>query len=310
MATFRYPIGVNDGPSSKLPADAMSRGATTDYLVITVLDTSSSTGGFNPFANFGVKGFSGEGKPVHTIYLHMPNQIQANYQVAYNDVDLGALGVTAVKAMQDGGTSPEQIEALAKSMAPEVAASAVATAIGAANAAVGAGGSVSAAQLQVLTQRKAFNTYKENVFDSVGFRQHSFNIKMVARNKEEAAQIKGIINVLKYAMHPKFSSGSGIGGTGGSGPGIAANRWMDIPFSFGLEYKRLGNNSKQLLYKFMPSVLLSMNVDYTPDGNYVTGRTLTEFNDHGLAVNLQMTFKETRLITKENLAEDETSITY
>lgn len=310
MATFKYPKDVNS-VSSKLPADAMSRGRTTDYLVISVLDTSVSTGGYNPYANFGKGGtFAGEGTPTHKIYLHMPNQIQANYQVSYQDVDLGAIGASAVKAMMGGGTNPEQIQDLAKSMAPEVAANAISSAIGAAANFTGVQGGATGAQLQVLTQRKAFNTYKENAFESVGFRQHSFNIKMVPRNKEEAAEIRGIINVLKYAMHPKFSSGSGIGGTGGSGSGVAANRWMDIPFSFGLEYKRLGNEKSQLLYRFMPSVLLSLNVDYTPDGNYVTGRDLTSFNESGLAVNLQMTFKETRIITKENLAQDNTSITF
>ena len=77
-----------------------------------------------------------------------------------------------------------------------------------------------------------------------------------------------------------------------------------------MEFKRLGNDSSVLLYKFKPSVLTALNVDYTPDGNYVTGRSDGNFNDHGLAVNLQMTFKETQIVTKEDIGSDFSKVTY
>lgn len=306
MSTYRYPKGIGTGASSKLPSDAMSRGATTDFLVIYVLDTSDPVGGFNPFQFVpgGSTSWSGEGKKVNTIYLHMPNQIQSNYQITYNDVDMGVMGATAVQSIAGGeGVTAEGIQAAAQSLDPEVKANLLGTAIGAANSALGAGGGMTGNDIAVLTKRKAFNPYKENVFKSVPFRNHSFNIKMVPRNKEEAEEIRGIINALKFGMHPKF------GGTGGGASGIAKQRWLDIPFSFGLEYKRMGSQSSQLLYKFMPSVLTSLNVDYTPDGNYVAGRSEGDFNLSGMAVNLQMTFKETKIITKDVLQND-TSITY
>lgn len=306
---YQYPKDIKT-TTSKLPGDAMSKGKITDYLVIYVLDTSKSQGGFNPFQNFGTpnaKTFSGEGKIVGEIYLHMPNQIQANYQVTYNDKNLGAIGASAVGAISSGNAiSAEQIQMAAKSMAPEIASNALATALGAANSITGVGGdSLSGSDLSVLTQRKAFNPYKENVFQGVPFRQHSFNIKMVPRNKEEAEQIKGIVYLMKYAMHPSFSGGEGVFGIGGGGStsGIASTRWLDLPYSFGLEYKRLGTTTKELLYKFKPTVLTALNVDYTPDGNYVTGRDLTDFNDHGLACNLQMTFKETQIVTKGDIGQ-------
>lgn len=313
---YQYPKDVKTSTSS-LPSDAMSRGLTTDFLVIYVLDTSNPSKGFNPFQSFGIsnaKSFGDEGAIVGTIYLHMPNQIQANYQVSYQDKDIGALGAATVGAISSGNpVTAEQITAAAKSMAPEMASNALATALGIANSATGLGGSVTGSDLSVLTQRKAFNPYKENVFQGVPFRQHSFNIKMVPRNKEEAEQIKGIVKLLKYAMHPKFSSGGGIGGVGGGGAasGIASTRWLDLPYSFGLEYKRFGNKTKELLYKFKPSVMTAFNVDYTPDGNYVAGRDLNDFNDHGLACNLQMTFKETQIITKDDMdSPSSPSITY
>ena len=307
MATFRYPKYVN-AQSSSLGTDAMSRGQITDYLVIYVLNTSAGSGGFNPYANVGTAStsasWSKEGTNAGTIYLHMPNQIQSNYQVEYEDVSMGVLGASAVQALAGGGeVSAESIEAAAKSMKPEILAGTLSTALGMANNLTGVGGGISGSQLATLTQRKAFNPYKENVFKSVPFRNHSFNFKMVPRNKAEADEIKGIVNLLKWAMHPAYSST-------GDAQGLAAQRWLDIPYSFGLEFKRLGGGNPQILYKFMPSVLTSLNVDYTPDGNYVTGRDLTDFNDHGLAVNLQMTFKETRMLTKEGMKQDNSSITY
>ena len=314
--TYKYPLNITSSPST-LPSDAMSRGATTDYLIIYVLDTSSAKDGFNPFQSFGksnAKSFAQEGSIVGRIYLHMPNQIQSNYQVSYQDKNLGAIGAAAVSAITGGeGVTPEGIEQAAKSMAPEIAANALGTALSAANSLTGVGGdALSGSDLSVLTQRKAFNPYKENVFQGVPFRQHSFNIKMVPRNQQEADQIKGIVGILKYAMHPAFSAGAGIGGIGGGGNsgGIASTRWLDLPYSFGLEFKRLGNDSSVLLYKFKPSVLTALNVDYTPDGNYVTGRSDGNFNDHGLAVNLQMTFKETQIVTKEDIGSDFSKVTY
>lgn len=299
MATYKYPLNIES--TSSLPSDAMARGATTDYLVIKVLNTSSPTQGFNPFQSFGAQGqsFSGEGILTDTIYLHMPNQIQANYQVSYKDVSLGAFGAAAASALQPGGEgiTAEAIAGAAQSLEPEMKANLLSTAISTANQLTGVSGGPSGGDLAVLTTRKAFNPYKENIFESVPFRQHSFNVKMVPRNAQESAQIRGIINALKYGMHPAF-------GGAGSGQSIAATRWLDIPYSFGLEYKRIGAKGSALLYKFMPSVLTAFNVDYTPDGNYVAGRNLEDFNESGMAVNLQMTFKETKIITKDVLQND------
>ena len=303
MSTFKYPLNVDSSSASTLPSDAMARGATTDFLVIYVLNTSDPKEGFNPFQSFGKQGaaggFSKEGSITDTIYLHMPNQIQANYQISYKDASLGAFGAAAASALQPGGEgiTAEAIAGAAQSLEPEMKAKLLETAISAANGLTGVSGGPSAGDLAVLTTRKAFNPYKENIFESVPFRQHSFSVKMVPRNAQESEQIRGIINALKFGMHPKF-------GGAGSGQSIAATRWLDIPYSFGLEYKRIGASSSQLLYKFMPSVLTSLNVDYTPDGNYVAGRNLEDFNESGMAVNLQMTFKETKIITKDVLQSD------
>lgn len=293
---LKYPLTVN----SPLRADAMGRGVTEDYLVLYVLDSTNPSGGFNPFANVGggnkkLADFIAEGKLVATIYLHMPNQIQANYSIGYADVDLGSLGSAAVNMLTSGGSDDQQAQTLrtmADSMKPELKASFMASTLGNVNQALGVGGSLTGNNLSVLANRKAFNPYKENVFEKVDFREHSFNIKMVPRNAAESTEIKKIVNTLKHAMHPSFS-----------GSGSASQRWLDIPYSFGLEYKRMGNKQATILHKFKPCVLKNLSVDYTPDGNYVAGRDLTTASDHGLAVNIQMTFKETQILTKADFAD-------
>jgi hypothetical protein len=290
MATYRYPLNVESSP---LRSDAMGRGVLTDYLIIYVLNTSNPSEGFNPFANIGrgnrrVSDFFGEGQQESVIYLQMPNQIQANYSIEYADVDMGALGQAAVNLISGDDNAAEVLRGMADSMKPELKANLAASALGTANSALGLGGGVTGGDLSVLAKRKAFNPYKENVFRSVSFREHSFNIKMVPRNARESQEIKKIVNVLKYAMHPSFS-----------GSGASSQRWLDIPYSFGLEYKRdRGGGGAQILHRFKPCVLKNLSVDYTPDGNYVSGRDLTTASDHGLAVNVQMTFKETQILTK------------
>lgn len=299
MATYRYPIETSgNSAGSQLRADAMGKGVVTDYLVIYVLNTTNpGERQFNPFANIGTRSsFFGEGNAENIIYLQMPNQIQANYSIEYADVDIGALGAAAVGMISGDGDAATELRNMANSLKPELKANLAAQALGAAAGIAGvSGGGVTGSDLAVLAKRKAFNPYKENVFRSVGFREHSFNVKMVPRNASESTAIKSIVNVLKYAMHPSF-------GSTGPGGGTASQRWLDIPYSFGLEYKRLGPSASQILHKFKPCVLKSLSVDYTPDGNYITGRDLTTASDHGLAVNLQMTFKETQILTKADFS--------
>ena len=57
----------------------------------------------------------------------------------------------------------------------------------------GVQGNLDASVLSGLRHGKVFNPYTEQLFSQMNFRNHSFNIKMLARNYREAQEIKNII---------------------------------------------------------------------------------------------------------------------
>jgi len=99
-----------------------------------------------------------------------------------------------------------------------------------------------------------FNQNTELLFNGVQLRQFSFNYKFSPRDTDEAKMVKKIIRTLKQGMSPK-----------------KANNFIFIksPHTFFLSYHHL-NEDHPYLNKFKECALTSLQVNYTPDGNYAT----------------------------------------
>lgn len=275
-----------------------SRAKMKDLMVLRVIDSSDKS--FNPYANLGTPSAAGAGATKASIWLYMPQSINASYSVEYADLNLGAIGRNAIGNLdtymnsQDATAIGNSLKELAQNMMPEVQMGTIGNAIGLAQGALGLEGSqLSGSDVSALYQRKAFNPYLENVFKGVGFRQHPFQFKFVVRSASEANQVKGIVRTLKEAMHPDFDGDQ--------------NKFLKIPDLFEIKFVRnSGDSSNQVLYKFKPCVLTSFNVNYTPDGYYAVAGDVwaNKWENISLSVDIQLQFKETQILTKKDFKDE------
>jgi hypothetical protein len=209
----------------------------------------------------------------------MPNNLSVDYGAAYNQSNLGALGRAATGALagRDGAEVAAALQQAAEAGLPESAFNNLAQGIQGVGGLLGlnTGGS-DANTLMAVSQGKVLNPYSEQVFNGVGFRQFTFDFKMVATSEKEAATIQEILEMFKVGMLPAYSGGdSGQGGSLGGllSESAAAQRFLSVPDKFLIEFKRINEGSLQAEsldhFKVDFCVLTGMSVNYTPDGQYV-----------------------------------------
>ncbi len=284
-----------------------------DYLKITIA-TEGGQGIYQFFDGGKGKSLGGRAKaPTSssqgTIFLAMPRQLSVQYGMSYQGVDLGSLGgglISTGAAMLDGQdeAAATKIADAAQKATPELALNLAAQGVNTAIQAAGFAGGVDANTIAALVRGQTLNPFREITFKGANYRNHNFNVKMVARNKTEENEIKQIVNTLRYYMHPSLSNGSGSGLSGGN------NRWLGIPSYFDLAFVRMGgstgnqkrvklNSSTEIenLYRPGACVLKNFSVNFAPDGQYVAT------DDYVMAVQIQMSFQETVMLHREALKE-------
>jgi hypothetical protein len=281
-------------------------------------------------------------------YLAMPQQLSTTYNASYNQIDMGAMGVFATRlvgqgmnaAGGSGSISGESVKNQLKSAVaaalPEMAFNKGAQLIGSLTQGLDVtNGATSGATLSALSGGRIMNPFTEQVFNGVSFRNHSFALKMFARNKSEAQEILRIIRYLKVGTLPKFgdadiksleqAANNIIAGAstalGGSAPppislpsGSQTGAYLEVPDRFLLEFVRLDPASDTIVkiphYKFQPCVCTNLSVNYTPDGQYVSFKDaiadLVDSGDTGPsqmfvpAVEISLEFAETRILTQRD----------
>tara|TARA_B100001989_G_scaffold253042_1_gene237670 strand:- start:3213 stop:4352 length:1140 start_codon:yes stop_codon:yes gene_type:complete len=335
MATgsrYMYPMVPPRGPLNNdedISAGRQWPARNIDYLKLTIYDPEKSSPytyiNNNSDAQFGTfGGGTASEDAIHaSIYLHMPHQLNENYQVRYNKATLGPFGdalATAVNSVgQDStktiGDITKSVQGGANAAAPQAIFNAIS---GAFNSASGLGidASVSRDQLTGLTKQRVFNPYEETVFEGTNYRSHSFEFDMVPRNPQEVTQIRNIISMLRDSMLP------GMDGT--------VNQWLTIPRFFKASMVRyqppvaggdIMNGEERLNEPAMLSyimqfpvkmVLTGMEVNLTPMGSHTSLRDMAwggfpmatgDGLDQGpAAYKMTLNFDETAFITRNLLA--------
>lgn len=128
----------------------------------------------------------------------------------------------------------------------------------------------------------AANMKKEMIFQGVGFRQFSIEYLFYPRSRSEAENIRDIVKLLKYHMHPEYFS---------------ENRFTFIyPSEFDITFYTGYGTENEWVTRISTCVLTDLAVNYTPDGQWVT-------HDDGVptATRVVMTFKELGIQTKESI---------
>lgn len=311
------PSSSTDGLGSSFSSGGEYPTDSIDYIKFTEVEVNYASGG----------GISSVGSQenrnlLQSCYLYIPQNLSTDYGVQYNQVNMGALGVEAASVI--GSKSEQEItqalQAAASSATPESLFNTMSTGISGVNNVVGIGGGPSGNALSAISQGLAFNPFMEQIFEGVGFRNHNFSFKLIARNADEAKDIGEIVRFFKMAMLPSISSGPTTGpaatgaaaATGSATPfsnRTSGSRYLKVPNRFQISFKRLktpGSTAAissasitdiQGLYQFKECALTNVQVSYTPDNQYVS-------TEDGLvpAIQLDLRFVELSIITKQDFS--------
>ena len=245
---------------------------TTDYLKIEIVEYEPI--GDKLVGDPGSRRTNGK-KILHSIILPIPPNIQDGNAVSYSDSSLNGLtaalaGGTAdvmkglpqvLAGKMEGGDLKNKIEGRINQSGLDLSGvQDLLTKKLSASAASVFGGNVSLNQLQSREEGKIFNPNMELLFNGPTLRSFRFSFKMTPRSKEEAVEVRDIINTFKRSMAPKTVT---------SGSAGSQNLFLKTPDIFELKYMQ-GSKDHSFLHQFKQCFLENMSVNYTAEGTYAT----------------------------------------
>lgn len=126
------------------------------------------------------------------------------------------------------------------------------------------------------------NPNLELLFQGPTLRPFNFTFRLSPRSEGEATQVRRIIRAFKEAMAPQVSKGG---------------LFLATPRVFNISYHTPGKEMHPSINRIKTCALQSCNVDYTPDGSYMTfnddNRTMTSYN-------LTLQFSELEPVTSKD----------
>lgn len=219
--------------------------------------------------------------PTVDIILPMPSNLQETFQVNYETPALGPIaGTVAESALNElrnrGGTgaSPEEAQ-------KQVGAT-VAQALGAvAGDVIKKAAGETAENITKLATGLAPNPHLATIFKDVNLRTHSFSYRFSPSNESELSELKQIVKELKQRMLPGYAKGGNV--------------LFTFPHTCFITFGPEQNKP----YKIKECVMESLSVNYSPNGPvfFKTGDPVF--------VEIQMSFKEIKVFTREDVEDDE-----
>jgi hypothetical protein len=259
------------------------------------------------------------------IALPVPSNLSAGYEIGYTEFSLGAIGKEIVDAVNNDEKSKQLVASLGVGAA---AGAAVAAMTGQSLLAGATAGTIGAGAIKILNGNKeatalaaavgaqalgdlggaitgqlgvARNPHKVVLFEGVGFRKHQFTYTFVPQSRAETDKIRTIISLFKFFGSPSLNAS----GTLKLGQ-LTNNTIGDITISGGKhffkypEYFEMDFHHPKYLFQIGPSVLENIEVKYGGEQQYYA-RGITDKIPSPTQITLSLTFKETEIITKENI---------
>ena len=137
-----------------------------------------------------------------------------------------------------------------------------------------------------LASGKVANPYKEQLFNYIDFRKFAFAYKFVPRNSNEYDNVKQIIQLFKYHMHPE-NDPTGL--------------FLEYPSEFDIKYLYRGDENKELS-KISTCALTDMKITY---GNQDAFTTVKSTNHPGAPaeINIELAFTELETLTSKRIQD-------
>ena len=233
-----------------------------------------------------VKG-PGTRRLLSNIALYMPAQVQVSTGAQYGEKELGAFTAQAVEAVK--GISEGNIEKIKNSVTNSgesgtMMAEATVTKI--IDVIPGLGGIGAAMDIKRGFVR---NNRLEMLFEGIGRREFTFSFKMMPKSEAEAKSVRTICEMFRFYMSPSF-----IGD-------IGTSRTMAFPATFDIKYLYAFGKENRFLNKISTCVCTQANITY--GGERVQFFRPTVDGAPPVETQLDLTFKELELITRERIGE-------
>ncbi|QIN97228.1 baseplate tail tube cap [Synechococcus phage S-H25] len=328
MAILRYPLNPPvAGGDRSTSADATT--TAIDYVMFQRMTTEYKNDSESQYyGGYSIPQNGIEVKPFDTrVYIAMPKSIQTAYTSNYRDIDLGVAGASAMKYLGGDVTNMGNLTSILQDATgaalPEFSGAMISQFVNGLTGLGGLTGQIDANAIQALTRGRVFNPFKEKLFTGMSFRTHSFNFKMVSRNQEEAVAVRAIINYFKQGATPSTTgvkggvpqakvTGDGAGAVLAGGiNSLSGQRFFQVPQSFNIKFMRVAadgtiadtETNDYMHFKFHPSVITNISVNYTPDGQYTSFKQYNT-SQGGVqvpAIDLSIQFAELKLVTAEDI---------
>jgi hypothetical protein len=192
-------------------------------------------------------------KKIGTITLPIPAGISDSNTVGWQNDEINDLQKAAADAANiflSGGTAKQSVAPLT-GLAQQGASPEGADAV----RGIFTGMAVGNQKLMTRTQGAVLNNNVELLFSGPSLRSFSFQFLFYPREPDEAIMVRQIIRAFKQAMSVKRS---------------ATSLLLKSPHTFAIQYMTTGQKAHPYLNRFKECALTSCNVDYTPDGTYMT----------------------------------------
>ena len=133
------------------------------------------------------------------------------------------------------------------------------------------------------------NNRLEMLFEGIGRREFTFSFKMMPKSEAEATSVRTICEMFRFYMSPSF-----IGD-------IGTSRTMAFPATFDIKYLYAFGKENRFLNKISTCVCTQANITY--GGERVQFFRPTVDGAPPVETQLDLTFKELELITRERIGE-------
>jgi hypothetical protein len=217
----------------------------------------------------------------------MPPGIKASYSAVTGHSDLGKAGMLAgsISRMMAGKDTASQVEEALKGLGGFALTAARDMAVGVGEM-MGLGDIDGAISKITATSQ---NNFSEAIFEKINARTFSYTFKLIARNQDEAKDINKIVKFFKFHMHPELDMANG-------------GRYFRTPSEFEIHYA-YNDQKNNYLHELSRCVCSDVEVSYG-DGDFQSFR---QFDAEGAApveVSLALTFTETTILTKKEIADN------
>ena len=253
-----------------------------DYLQVTALQHKANTAGTNTgggFADAEERSMARLG----SVFLPMQPGLSESNAVNWGGQEANAFQAAAFRVAQGTIAEPKGFGAKAKKLMSSAIDESENMIEGISRddiAAYFAGQAVGNTSLFTRGTGKVLNPNLELLFGGPQLRQFNYNFRFTPREAREAREVKGIIKFLKKNMAPIRMDG---------------RLFLKTPNVFKLKYIFKNGRQHPFLNKIKRCALMNMQVDYTPDGSYMT------YDDGSMtSYNVTMTFGELNPIYQED----------